>query len=143
MLKTFDDLDKSSCSNCTDMSCAVALLNKKQFELLSDNSIESDIKNGEIIMRSDSLISNIIYLKTGYVKEFITDSKKKNHIIQIIKHHTYLGLHSLFADKINHYSYAALNDLKVCYIDINVFKQLIKENGSFAYQILVSVGKEN
>ncbi|MBK7030088.1 MAG: Crp/Fnr family transcriptional regulator [Bacteroidales bacterium] len=143
MLKTFDELNKSSCCDCIDMSCAVSLLNKAQFELLSNHSIESEIKKGEIIIRSDVLISNIIYLKTGYVKEFVVSSSKKSRIIQILKPHTYLGIHSLFGDKINHYSYAALEDLKICYIDINTFKQLVKENGNFAFQILSEVGKEN
>jgi CRP-like cAMP-binding protein len=143
MLKTFDDLNVSSCSDCVDMSCAVSLLNKAQFLLLSNNSIESEIKKGEIIIRSDTLISNIIYLKTGKVKEFVVSNSKETQIIQIIKNHSYLGLHSLFGDKINHYSYAALEDLKVCYIDIGIFKQLIKANGSFAFQILADVGKEN
>jgi CRP-like cAMP-binding protein len=143
MLKTFDELNKSSCCDCVDMSCAVSLLNKAEYELLSDHSIESEIKKGEIIIRSDALISNIIYLKTGYVKEFVVSSNTKTRIIQILKPHTYLGIHSLFGDKINHYSYAALEDLKICYIDINIFKQLVKENGNFAFQILKEVGKEN
>ena len=143
MLKTFDELNKSSCCDCVDMSCAVSLLDKAQFEMLSNHSIESDIKKGEIIIRSDALISNIIYLKSGYVKEFVASSNKKTRIIQILKPHTYLGIHSLFGDKINHYSYAALEDLKICYIDINAFKQLVKGNGNFAFQILSEVGKEN
>jgi CRP-like cAMP-binding protein len=143
MLKTFEELNKSSCCDCIDMSCAVSLLNKVQFELLSNHSIESEIKKGEIIIRSDILISNIIYLKTGYVKEFVVSGNRKTRIIQILKPHTYLGIHSLFGDKINHYSYAALEDLKICYIDISAFKQLVKENGNFAFQILSEVGKEN
>jgi len=143
MLKTFDELNKSSCCDCVDMSCAVSLLNKAQYELLSNHSIESEIKKGEIIIRSDVLISNIIYLKSGFVKEFVVSSNRKTRIIQILKPHTYLGIHSLFGDKINHYSYAALEDLKICYIDINAFKQLVKENGNFAFQILSEVGKEN
>jgi CRP-like cAMP-binding protein len=143
MLKTFDELNKSSCCDCVDMSCAVSLLDKAQYEMLSNHSIESDIKKGEIIIRSDALISNIIYLKSGYVKEFVVSSNKKTRIIQILKPHTYLGIHSLFGDKINHYSYAALEDLKICYIDINAFKQLVKGNGNFAFQILSEVGKEN
>jgi CRP-like cAMP-binding protein len=143
MLKTFDELNKSSCCDCVDMSCAVSLLNKSQYELLSSHSIESAIKKGEIIIRSDVLISNIVYLKSGYVKEFVVSSTRKTRIIQILKPHTYLGIHSLFGDKINHYSYAALEDLKICYIEINAFKQLVKENGNFAFQILSEVGKEN
>jgi len=143
MLKTFDELNKSSCCDCVDMSCAVSLLNKVQYELLSNHSIESEVKKGEIIIRSDVLISNIIYLKTGYVKEFVVSGNRQTRIIQILKPHTYLGIHSLFGDKINHYSYSALEDLKICYIEINAFKQLVKENGNFAFQILSDVGKEN
>lgn len=143
MLKTFDELNKSSCCDCIDMSCAVSLLNKAQFELLSNHSIESEIKKGEIIIRSDVLISNIVYLKSGYVKEYVVSGNRKTRIIQILKPHTYLGIHSLFGDKINHYSYAALEDLRICYIDIATFKQLVKENGNFAFQILAEVGKEN
>jgi CRP-like cAMP-binding protein len=101
------------------------------------------IRKGEIIIRSDVLISNIIYLKTGYVKEFVVSGNQKTRIIQILRPHTYLGIHSLFGDKINHYSYAALEDLRICYIDINAFKQLVKANGNFAFQILSEVGKEN
>lgn len=143
MLKTFDELNKSSCCDCVDMSCAVSLLNKEQYELLSSHSIESFVKKGEVILRSDTLISNIIYLKVGYIKEFMVNGNNKTSIIQILKPHTYLGIHSLFGDKINHYVYAALQDVKICYIDINAFKQLIKENGNFAFQILTEVNKEN
>jgi len=49
----------------------------------------------------------------------------------------------LFGDKINHYSYTALTDLKVCYIDIDVFTQMVKSNGNFAFEILTSVGQES
>ena len=50
---------------------------------------------------------------------------------------------SLFGDRVNHYSYAALEDIKVCYIDLNVFNGLIKKNGGFAYEILVSVSRDS
>jgi len=143
MLKTFEDLNKSSCADCVDMSCAVSLLNKSQYEMLSDHSIESTVRKGEIISRSDALISNIVYLKTGFVKEYMTGANHETRIIQIIKPHSYLGIHSLFGDKISHYSYSALQDLKICNIDINTFKQLIKENGNFAHQIITEIGKEN
>jgi CRP-like cAMP-binding protein len=134
---------KISCTCCDDKSCAVSFLNEKQLELLAESSLESTVNKGEVILRSGALVSHIIYLKTGYVKEYFTGSSKKTQILQIIKHHSYLGLHSLFGDKINHYSYSALEDLKICYININVFKQFVKENGDFAHELLVYVCKES
>jgi len=143
MLYTHGNSNKISCSCCQDKSCAVSVLNESQLGLLNNNCQESVVKRGEIILRSGALTSHIIYLKTGYVKEFIVGPNKKTQIIQIIKPHSYLGLHSLFGDKVNHYSYTALEDLKICYIDINVFKQLVRKNGDFAYELLVYVCKES
>jgi CRP-like cAMP-binding protein len=89
------------------------------------------------------MTSNIIYLKSGLVKEFVVNSDNREQILQIVKKYTYLGLSSLFGDRVNHYSYAALTDVKVCYIDINVFNQLVRDNGNFAYEILVSVSRDS
>ena len=41
------------------------------------------------------------------------------------------------------YSYSVLEDSRICYIDSEVFKNLIQTNGMFSYEILVSVCKEN
>ncbi|MBI5217819.1 MAG: Crp/Fnr family transcriptional regulator [Bacteroidia bacterium] len=143
MYSIYESTEKSNCSVCKDKSCAVSVLNEKQLGLLNNNSREIEIKKGEIILRSGILNSHIIYLKKGYVKEFIVGLNKKIKILQIIKQRSYMGLHSLFGDKINHYSYTALEDLKICYIDINVFKKLVKENGDFAYELLVYVCKDS
>jgi CRP-like cAMP-binding protein len=77
------------------------------------------------------------------VKEFIQRTDGHEQIIQIIVPHSYLGLTSIFGDKINHYSYSGLTDLKLCYIDIDVFISLVKNNGNFAYEILMSLGRES
>ncbi len=133
----------SNCKICEDKSCAVSVLNKNQLDILNNNCVESKVKKGEIILRAGAMVSHIIYLRTGYVKEYVVCENDKSKILQIIKHHSYLGLHSLFGDKINHYSYSALEDLKICYIDVNIFNQFIKEKGDFAYEVLAYVSRES
>ncbi|MCX6250881.1 MAG: Crp/Fnr family transcriptional regulator [Bacteroidetes bacterium] len=133
----------NTCHDCKDISCAAAVLNIKQLGLVTSNSQESFLKKGEVILHEGSLTSHIIYLKTGLAKEYIKRSGEKEQILQIVKKHTYLGLPSLFGDRINHYSYAALEDCKICYIDINMFNSLIRENGNFAYEILISTSRDS
>jgi CRP-like cAMP-binding protein len=133
----------NKCHDCKDISCAAAILNSDQLELVSSNSQESFFKKGEVILNEGSLTSHIIYLKTGIAKEYIKGTGEKERILQIVKKRSYLGLPSLFGDRINHYSYSALEDCKICYIDINVFNGLIRENGNFAYEILVSTSRDN
>ena len=136
-------LKNNTCLDCIDKSCATEKLGKSELELIADNRYVSEIKKKTNILNSGSPTSHIIYLRSGLVKEYLLKPDSNEQIIQIILPHSYLGLTSLFGDKINHYSYSALTDLKVCYIDIDIFTQMIKSNGNFAFEILTSVGRES
>jgi CRP-like cAMP-binding protein len=138
-----DQKQKNKCQNCLDKSCATEKLGPAELELITNNRYINDIKRKTNILNSGSPTSHIIYLREGLVKEYLPKPYNREHILQVIMPHSYLGLTSLFGDKVNHYSYSALTDLKVCYIDINVFTELIKTNGNFAFEILKSVGEEN
>ena len=132
-----------SCRDCKVRHCAAAVLDVEELDLINTSRYEASFQKGDIIIHEGSPTSHIIYLKTGLVKEYVKGTQEKEQILQIVKNYSYLGLSSLFGDKINHYSYAALEDITVCYIDISVFHQLIKQNGSFGYEILVSVARDN
>jgi CRP-like cAMP-binding protein len=134
---------KIHCSDCSEKSCAAAVLGPSEIDLINENSMEAEFRKGDILIHEGSLNSNIIYLKSGLVKEYVKTPDNNEQILQIIKKFSYLGLQSLFGDRVNHYSYAALESIKVCYIDVNIFNRLIRENGEFAYQILVSVSRDS
>ena len=142
MLTDFDQ-EIIPCRDCEVRHCAAATLGVEELDLINVNRHETAFRKGDIIIHEGSPTSHIIYLKSGLVKEYVKGSQEKEQILQIVKKFSYLGLSSLFGDKINHYSYAALEDITVCYIDISVFHQLIKQNGSFAYEILVSISRDN
>jgi len=133
----------NNCQSCLDKSCATEKLANEELAVITNNRYISEIKRNTNVLNAGYPISHIIYLRSGLVKEYMIKPDDKEQILQIIMPHSYLGLTSLFGDKINHYSYAALTDLKVCYIDIDIFTQLIKKNGDFAFEILSSVGREN
>ena len=143
MTDIFDEEQDVSCIVCNEKSCAAAVLNKNQLGTLDENSRETFIKKGETILKSGALTSHIVYLKSGFVKEHVEGPGQKSKILQIIKQHSYLGLQSLFGARVNHYSYTALQDLKVCYIDIKVFKDFLKDRGSFALEVLSYVSRES
>jgi CRP-like cAMP-binding protein len=132
-----------SCIDCKEKSCAAAELSASETELLNANRSVKEFRKGDIILHEGTMTSHIIYLKSGLVKESIKAADGKEQILQIVKRYSYLGLPSLFGSRQNHYSYTALEDIKVCYIDVNVFNQMIRQNGNFAYEILVSVSKDS
>lgn len=137
------DIKGIRCKDCADKSCATSALDDREIDSIFRNRYVSSVRKGTNILNEGSPTSHIIYLRAGLVKEFIQRSVGQDQIVQIILPHSYLGLTSIFGDKINHYSFSALTDLILCYIDIDIFISLVKNNGNFAYEILMSVGREN
>lgn len=139
MLLTKANTIFSNCESCTDKSCAVQTLSDSELELLSNSYHEASFEKGEIILSEGSMASHIVYLRNGLVKEYGKGTSSLEYILQVVKPHSYLGLHSIFSDRINHYSYMALTKVTVCYIELPVFSKFIKENGKFSFEILSSV----
>jgi CRP-like cAMP-binding protein len=142
-MRTERELSSIKCHDCIDKSCATAVLDGKELDLIFKNRFVASVRKNTNILIEGSPTSHIIYLRSGLVKEYILLNDNQEQILQIILPHSYLGLTSLFGDKINNYSYSALTDLDLCYINIDTFTNLVKSNGNFAFEILSSVGREN
>jgi len=130
------------CHDCIDKSCAAALLNDREIDLIYNNRHTNEVSKRTNILSEGSLVTHIIYLKSGLVKEYRIRPDNQEQILQIIKPHSYLGMTSIFDDMINHYSYEALTDLELCYIDSDTFINLVRINGNFAFEILKSVERD-
>jgi CRP-like cAMP-binding protein len=131
------------CRNCKDKSCATLVLDRKELDLIFNSRYVTEVKKGTCILIEGAPTSHIVYLRSGLVKEFIQKPNRHEQIIQIILPHSYLGLTSIFGDNVNQFSYSAVTDLLLCYIEVEVFTRLIKSNGKFAFEILSSQGRDN
>lgn len=132
------------CIDCEEMSCAALDLNKQELGLQLSSGHGTNYRAGELILKEGTFTSHILYLKSGLVKEFKGGrTQKEEYILQIVKEKSYLGLPSLFGDKINQFSYTALTDVKVCHINLSVFKAFLLGNGNFGYHILQSVSSDS
>ncbi len=129
------------CQTCKFRSFAVSVLEDDQMCLLGDNCTEVHFKKGDIIFKQDSFSLNVGYLKTGLVKLHMRGLGGKEQIIKISKSPTYLGIPTTIGDKINQYSATAIEESSVCFISLEVFKELILKNQQFAYEIILNMCK--
>jgi len=113
--------EEINCRICKNKSCASRALTDEQLDELSANVRTIQIQKGETILFEGSFTSHVVYLKNGLVKETMKGADNHEVIFRILKGQTYLGLASLFGDKVNHMSYIALTELEVCHIDITMF----------------------
>lgn len=133
-------MEREVCQVCKSKSTAAKHLNACELDLLGSNCAQVAFKTGDIIIKQDSLSTNVAYVKSGLVKIHM-QGPIKEMIMRIVKAPTYLCLPSTFGDKKNHFSATALENTTVCFIDFSTFKQFIYANGDFAYQILLDLSK--
>jgi CRP/FNR family transcriptional regulator len=129
-----------ACKFCGLKSGATQKLTDDQICTLDNNSAQVHFLAGDIIVKQDALSTNVVYINSGLVKIHVKGPFRER-IIKIVKAPAYLCLPSTFGDKINHFSATALAETTVCFIDVNVFKQFIYENGDFAFQIILDLSR--
>jgi CRP-like cAMP-binding protein len=130
------------CIDCNDKFCAFSVLTEPEIKMLCKNHAEVKFKKKENIIKQGALTTNVVYIKSGLVKEHITGPNKKEEILQIVKAPFFLGIHSICSDRISQYSATAIEDITVCFINSEVIKKLLKRNGEFAYKVLMYVCKD-
>lgn len=123
-------------SQCFDV------LTEEEKELLAKNTVDIRYKKGEVVAKQGSFASHVIFLTEGLVKIHI-ESNNKDLVLKIIPADHFIGLSSVY-DGNNSFIYSATTyiDSEASLIDINFFKNLIRTNSQFAYQV-INIQNEN
>ncbi|MFC2137418.1 Crp/Fnr family transcriptional regulator [Bacteroidota bacterium] len=105
-------------------------------KLLEKNSAIIEYKKGEIICKQGSLVSNVMYMKQGLAKVFI-DNGSNSLVLKIIPDKNLIGLASV-SEEYNTYQYSAMAyiDSIIRQIELNTFRQLLKQNSDFAKEVI-------
>jgi CRP-like cAMP-binding protein len=129
-----------SCATCLLKSDAVRNLDLPGLQKQDSSCVQAFFKKGETIFKQNALSSNIIYLQQGLVK-LTMEGHQRTQILRLKKAPCYLGLPTTMGDKVNHYSAVAIEPSAACFIDIHVFKGLLRANPDFSYEIMVQLCK--
>jgi CRP/FNR family transcriptional regulator, polysaccharide utilization system transcription regulator len=127
-------------SNC--ILPAYNVLSSQQIERINTSSLIVSHKKGEIIFSQDKPVSHLMFLNSGLVKIFKEGQNKKTVILEIVGPGNYIGSFSIFYDNRYQFSGTTLEASELVYININLFKELLAENGNYALQILKNFSNE-
>lgn len=131
---------KIDCTTCPFNSKFINTIDADSLTELNSNHISVQFKKNDTIIKQGNFSTNVAFLRKGLVKVHIT-GPTHDQIVKIKKGPTYLGLPTTFAEKINQYSVTAITEAEVCFIDFDVFKNILKNNHKFAYEIIVELSK--
>ena len=140
------EVNKSNCVDCIHCfrkNVLFELLTDKELKILNDNRTEVKFKKGEIIYKQGSPLSHIVIISEGLGKNYIEGPRGKNLIISIVKPYLINGGPGMYVDMRHHSSLMALVDTRACFIDVNVFKEVIRNNSIFAEEFIRSFSQDN
>jgi CRP-like cAMP-binding protein len=114
-------------------------LNDAELQNVMDNSNLVTFNKKEIIFRQNTRTSHIMFIKSGMVKIFKEGRNGKFIILKVAMPNDFPGLLSIYGGDTHHYSASAIHPSEICFVDINVFNNLIHSNGDFATKIINKV----
>lgn len=133
--------------NDIDFICSINapcfhMLSLKEIELIQQTKTQIQFRKGETITKQGTYASYILFIIKGVVKQYI-EERDKNFNLQILTDGDFIGVNTLFNDETYNYSTYALDDTQVLLIDKNNLINIIRGNGSFAYNLIHNHGKHN
>lgn len=112
-------------------------------ELIKLNKSKKEIvfNKGEIIISEGQEVNEFIYLQKGLVKISKQTENQKNHIISIALPESYIGFLTVFSQENYGYSITALKESTLCLIEIELIREFVLTNGTFAMTALSKISK--
>lgn len=136
--KTFTFLLMSKdCFDCKHREVCLSGLKPEELSEVNKNKIQLVFNRNELICKRGSPITHVLFLLDGFVKWHVDGSEsKKNVIFKLEKQGSFIGVPSVFGDKLHHFSTTAIEGSKVCMIDVALFMKIFRANNDFAESIL-------
>lgn len=130
-----------SCENC-HQKCDIYEATKLAGRPFSGiNSVLAYFNKREKICKQGDNVSHAIYLVEGAAKLFIEGINGHNIILYLMKPPAYIGLLSFFESIHYTYSVTAIEESKVCMVDLDFLKQLYLENHEVLLRLNKAFGK--
>jgi CRP-like cAMP-binding protein len=123
------------------MTTHFGALSEEQLSIVDENRTELIYKKGENLCKQGAFISNVIFIQSGLVKLYV-ENYDSTAIIFLKSGGSFLGLSSLFGNGVHHYSAEALSETKVCNINFDTVKNILKENSSFGIDVINIINKD-
>ena len=133
----------SSCETCTRRWNNFQHLTKEELRLVNENRYEATFKPGEIMLKQGSPTSNALFIATGMAKTYIEGLNGKNFIISIALPGRLILGPGAYVDSRHTYTVAAITTVQACFINFEIFRQIVRVNGAFAEGLLEDISAKS
>ncbi len=126
----------SACKSCLYKNLLYGDLSSEEYDLVNASRTEYIFRRGEVMRREGEPINSFMYLREGLVKLYKTNIHGKDQILSINIPGDFINLLSIFSTSTYKYSISALEETKVCVVELSVIKKLVSQNSDFSMRLL-------
>ncbi len=133
-MKTISNTDKGFVCDIT-LPCFSAL-SAEETELVRDSRVQVVFRRGENITKQGAFASYVIFIISGYSRQYIESSNGRDYNLRIIHPGEMVGLSAVFNRNTFNYSVVAITETTGFLIEKEAIAGLVKNNGAFAFGIV-------
>ena len=133
-MKTFVETDSEFI--CDIQAPCFRMLTNDEVQVVRASKTQVLFRKGENLTKQGAFASYVLFILTGYAKQYVEGNGKYNHNLRIIKPGEFVGLSSVFGKNTFNYSCVALTDTQVFVIEKEALASISQQNGQFAYAII-------
>jgi CRP/FNR family transcriptional regulator, polysaccharide utilization system transcription regulator len=133
----------NNCENCATGWKNFSCLSSEELNLVNENRYEATFKPGEIIMKQGSPTSNALFIASGMAKSYIEGLNGRNFILSIALPGRLILGPGAYVDSRHSYTVSAITSVQACFINFDIFKQLVRTNGAFAEGLLEDISAKS
>ena len=125
-----------NCNQCLFKAISCQYLTPEEFNLFAEYTTQIEFKKGETILRQNMRSTHLLFLHSGIVKFTYQTNQGKNSIMTVVSGTKLLGGANLLFKDTNVFSIVAVEDCKVCLIEIQKLKEVLVQHGNLLLSVL-------
>jgi CRP/FNR family transcriptional regulator len=133
MKTVFEDDNEYFCD--IQAPCFMELL-PEEIKLVQSGRTQVLFRRGESLTKQGTFASYVLFIVTGYSRQYIEGEGQRDFNMRIIKPGEFLGLSAVFSGNTFNYSTIALTDCLAFLIEKQAIATLSKQNGNFGFSII-------
>ncbi len=111
-------------------------LSPEETELVRESRVQVVFRRGENITKQGAFASYVIFIVTGFSRQYIESSNGRDYNLRIITPGEMVGLSAVFNRNTFNYSVVAVTETTGFLIEKEAIAGLVKKNGTFAFGII-------
>jgi CRP-like cAMP-binding protein len=140
-MKTITDSDKEFF--CDIQAPCFQLLTSSEIEKIQASKTQVLFRKGENLTKQGAFASYVLFIATGFAKQFIEGEGNKGYNLHIVRPGEFLGLSSVFGRATFDYSAIALTDTQAYLIEKEAISKIVSSDGRFAFSIIKRYCEQN